>query len=80
MEEVNVEQDIFQFEASNNDGVCISGLQVNGQQLMVGRQNDKSEFWIDGDTNVCNDNNMSTPQISIKNGTVYSSACKGKIK
>ena len=77
--EVNVEQDIFTFEASNNDGVCISGLQINGEQLNVGKNDDQSEFWIDKDNNRCDDNYMSTAQISIQNGEIISSACKGEI-
>ena len=78
--EVNVEKDIFTFEASNGDGVCISSLQINGNQVKFGQNDDQSEFWIDKNKNQCDDDYMSTAQISIQNDKVFSSACKGKIE
>ena len=81
LKHANVEQDIFQLESSNNDGVCISHLQINDKLVLVGQNNDQTSFWIDGDSHHCvNDAAMmSTMELSIKNGYACSSSCKGQI-
>ena len=77
-DEVDVENDQFQLQSQGDDGVCITSLTVNGNEMLVGKLNDQPSFWIDGNQNHCRDGSMSTPQITIKNGKVLSSSCKGK--
>ena len=74
----NVAQAIIQFESSDNDSVCITSLQINDEILLLGKNKSKSEFWIDGDQNVCTDTDLAASEISIRNGDVYSSPCKSK--
>ena len=50
---------------------------VNGVQLFFGKLEQNSSFWIDGDQNHCSVKFMSTRHITIQNGTVISSRCKG---
>ena len=76
-DEVDVENDQFQLQSKGDDGVCITSLTVNGNEMLVGKLNDQPSFWIDGNQNHCRDGSMSTPQITIKNGKVLSSSCKG---
>ena len=57
--------------------MCISSLHVNNQQIFVGRNDDIAKFAIDGDRSVCLANQMSTPLLTIQNGEVVTSACKG---
>ena len=79
-QELDVKNDRFQLKASNNDGVCIQSLLVNGQQLLVGALDDQPSFWIDGNNNSCDYDKMSTSQLTIQNGAIISSACKGLTK
>ena len=81
----NVAQAIIQLESSDIDGVCITSLQINNEILLLGKSKSKSEFWIDGNKNECSYNRngaseisvVAAPEISIRNGNVYSSPCKG---
>ena len=57
--------------------ILITGLSLNGNQMLVGKLNDQPSFWIDGDQKNCMDEHLSTPQITFKNGEVLSSYCKG---
>ena len=75
MHQVDIENDQIQLQSSNDNAVCISSFEVNGQQLLVGNSNSQKFFWIDGNQNRCDDNFMSTPQITIQNGKVISSKC-----
>ena len=50
---------------------------MNNQQIFVGRNDDIAKFAIDGDRSVCLANQMSTPLLTIQNGEVVTSACKG---
>ena len=68
--------DEFQLKASNDDGVCITSLSVNGEQLLVGRNNDLPSFWMNQKNPQCKNDRMTTSQITIKNGEVFSSQCK----
>ena len=77
-QQFNVEKAIIQLESSNTDGVCITSLQINNEILLLGKNKSKSEFWIDGDQNVCTDTVVAASEISIRNGDVYSSPCKSK--
>ena len=71
--------DKFQLQSSNSDGVCISSLEMNGKQILVGKQNNQKTFWLDGDQNRCQTDSMITSQITIQNGQILSSKCKGII-
>ena len=76
-DQVDEENDRFQLQSSNTDGVCITSISVNDVKVLVGKNNDKSIFWIDGNQNECNEEFMSSQQITIKNGEIISSRCKG---
>ena len=64
-------------QSTSTDGVCITKLTVNGNQIFVGKFQNQPYFWIDGDHNECSDENMSTPYIKLQNGQITSSFCKG---
>ena len=76
-DEIDVESDKIQLQSTSTDGVCITSLALNGNQMLVGKLNDQPSFWIDGDQKTCMDDHFSTPQITFKNGEVISSYCKG---
>ena len=85
-DEVDIENDEFQLRIQNGkvwgdtlytDNVCITGLTVNGKEMLFGKLNDQPIFWMDITQNLCRDGYMVTPQITIKNGKVLSSSCKG---
>ena len=86
-DDFNIKNDIVQLKSSNTNGVCISSLSINGKKILVGKvrkvlvgkNNDQSSFWIDGNQNRCHDDSMITSQITIQNGRVTSSECKGII-
>ena len=75
-EDVDTANDEFQLQSSNIDGACITSLSINGNQLLVGKNNDLQSFWIDGDDRYCLDDFMSSSQITIKNEQVDFSDCK----
>ena len=77
-DDVDVANDEFQLQSTSNNGVCITGLSINGNQLRVGLSNNLQSFWIDSDQAHCLDNSMGSSQITIRNGQVISSTCKGK--
>ena len=74
--DVDVANDEFQLQSTSSDGTCITSLSVNGDQLLVGKNNDQQSFWIDANGRHCLDDFMSSSQITIKNGQVDSSDCK----
>ena len=76
-DEIDIENDKIQLQSTSTDGVCITSLSLNDNQILVGKLNDRPSFWIDGDPGACLDHFMSTPQITFKNGEVLSSFCKG---
>ena len=76
-DQVDVKNDQFQLQSSNNNNVCITHFFVDGKQIFVGAMNDQSSFIIDGNQNSCQEEKMSTAQITIQNGEVLSSECKG---
>ena len=51
---------------------------MNGTPILVGKGNNLSTFWLDGDQNACDDVIMSTEEITIQNQKVISSLCKGE--
>ena len=75
MDDIDVINDKFQLQSTSDDGVCITSLLINNNQLLVGKHNNLQGFWIDGNDNYCLDNFMSTSQITIQNGQVISSLC-----
>ena len=60
---------------SNIFKICITGLFVNGNQLLVGENKDKKSFWIDSDEISCDENIMKTDEIVIQNSKITSSIC-----
>ena len=78
MDEVDIENDSFKLLAGGSDGVCINSLHVNNEQILVGKNNDLSNFVFDQDNqNVCLENLMRTSSLTIQNGQVVESICKG---
>ena len=67
-----------------SDGVCITSLSIEGDQLLVGKNNNLQSFWLDRDQHYCLDDFMSTPHIKIRisyqnsNAQVISSRCKDR--
>ena len=76
IDQVNLEDDIWTLQSTSNDGVCITSLIVNNEQLLVGKNNDKAYFWLDENDLDCTDEHMSTDVLSIQNSEVYYSECK----
>ena len=74
----------FQMKELAYDGVCITSLSFEGDQLLVGQNNNLSSFWLDRDQNYCLDGFMSTPHIEFRisyqnsNAQVISSRCKDR--
>ena len=83
-EEVDVLNDRFELKSSNNNAVCIFSLTINGTQILNGRNNNQTAFWLDKNQRNCDyvfDNKqylMITPHITIQNNQVISSPCQGK--
>ena len=78
IDDVDVTNDEFQLQSTGSDGICITSLLINFNPLLVGENNNLQSFWIDSDTPYCSDEYMSSSQITIQNGQVISSTCKGK--
>ena len=74
--------DSFTLLAGGADGVCINSLHVNNEKILVGKNNDLSNFELDQvnqhEEPVCLDNLMRTSSLTIQNGQVVESICKGK--
>ena len=70
MSDVDIENDEFSLHATSSDGVCITGLYLNDEQLLVGKDNDLEGFWLDQDQPNCVDGYMSTSHMIIQNGQV----------
>ena len=75
IDEVYVANDRLQLTSTSGDGVCITGLFINGNQLLVGKNDDLQSFWIDSDDLYCHYNFLSSTQITIQNGRVSDSTC-----
>ena len=76
IDQVNIEDDIFAFQATSRNGVCITSLTVNNEQLLVGENNEMAYFWMDKNDQECSDKHMSTDILEIQNGRVFYSECK----
>ena len=87
---IDLVNDQIQIEKTNKDEVCITSLTIEFEektkQILVGKSNDKSSFWIGDD--LCFDEFISTRQvifkkvffvqffkITIQNGSAITSAC-----
>ena len=58
--------------------VCISGLYVNDNQVLVGKNTDQTSFTLDSDNLKCTANRMNTKSLVFQNGEAIESECKGK--
>ena len=76
-DDVDVANDEFQLQSTSGNGVCITSLSINGNPILVGASSNLPNFWIDGNGPYCLDNFMASSQITIRNGQVISSTCKG---
>ena len=77
-DQVDTENDIFTLAKSGDDGVCITSLSVDGNDILVGPNGAQPNFWIDGDDNDCTDDFVSTDELLIQNNAVISSECDPK--
>ena len=80
--DIDIENDTFKFFASGDNAVCITSLHVDGKQIFVGKNDDLGSFKLTVPSNrwpsICSEDNMSTSSLTIKNGEVIQSQCKGK--
>jgi len=76
IKQLNVQNDRFQLQSTNGNGVCITRLSLNNTDLLFGKNNNLSSFWIDKNDQFCSNDSMSTTQITITNEQVISSSCK----
>ena len=74
-DDVDIENDVFEFARTTTDGVCITSLSIDGADVLVGPNNEQPNFWIDGDDNSCTDDFVSTQELIIQNNAVISSHC-----
>merc|ERR1719379_2743783 len=82
---MDIYNDKFELRATSGDGVCITGIQFcekYGEPPMCwgisfGKNNQLRTIWLDGDTQLCENNFESTNRIVMQFGQVISSACKG---
>ena len=74
-EDVDMTNDRFQLQSTNNDGVCISSFQVNGTQIFVGPENKQTSFWIDRNDASCDKQKVATKEMTVQNGQVIQSTC-----
>ena len=77
-DQVNIENDVFKLARSGTDGVCVTSLSVDGNDILVGPNGAQPNFWIDGDDNDCTEDFVSTQELIIQNGAVLSSECDPK--
>ena len=67
--------DEFQLQATNDDGVCITSLAINNNQLLVGKDENQESFWMNQKLPKCSNDQMTTSQLTIQNGNIVSSEC-----
>ena len=78
IDNVDVANDLILLSTTSGDGVCITGLFYNNNQLLVGQNDNLRSFWIDGNGQYCLDNFMATREIGIRNRRAFHSAsCEG---
>ena len=76
IKQLNIQNDRFQLQSTNGNGVCITRLSLNNTDLLFGKNHNLSSFWIDKNDQFCSNNSMSTTQITIANEQVISSSCE----
>jgi len=78
---VDIENDRFTLLAGGTDGVCINSLHVNNEKILAGKNNDLSNFEFNQvyqhEESVGLENLMKTSSLTIQNGQVVESICKG---
>jgi len=68
--------DEFQLQATNDDGVCITSLAINNNQLLVGQDQNQQSFWMNQKLPKCSNDQMTTSQLTIsRHGDIVSSEC-----
>ena len=65
---IDIANDVFELEATSDDGACITGVLVNGNQLLFGKNSNLLSFWLEIGDEYCLDDVMSTSRITIQNG------------
>ena len=83
-DDVDIQNDEFRLKAGGGDRVCITSLHVeyikdnivNSKQILVGKNNDLTSFEFDT-PGVCLDNKLRTASLTIQDGVVIESECKG---
>ena len=58
-----------------NFKVCITGLFVDGEQILVGKNSDQTFFTLDSDGLQCSTKRMKTKSITIQDAKVIKSEC-----
>ena len=78
----DIQNDLFEIRPSDPNDICITGLFINENQLLVGKNNDQESFWMVGADLSCDDSQMKTDRIVIQNSKVASSICEtpGKLR
>ena len=79
VDQVDFENDFFDFVAPVSDGVCITSLTLNDEPVLVGPNNDLSKFWLDAEKAHCLENTVATPILTVQNGQDYYSECTKEI-
>ena len=72
----DIQNDLLEIRPSDSDDICIIGLFINENQLLVGKNNDQESFWMVGADLSCDDSQMKTDRIVIQNAKVASSICE----
>ena len=71
----DIENDVFKFAATGTDGVCIESLSMDGNEILLGPNHKKPNFWFDGNGNMCTDDFVYTQELTIQNNAVVSYVC-----
>ena len=58
--------------------MCVSELIIDGRKINgFGKYGNQTSFWLDNDGDKCEDVRMYSHEVTIRNGSVLSSACTG---
>ena len=71
----DIENDVFKLATTGTDGVCIESLSMDGNEILLGPNRKKPNFWFDGNGHMCNDDFVYTEELIIQNNAVVSSEC-----
>ena len=82
--DIDIENDNLKFFATGNDGVCITSLHVDNRQIYVGKNDNLTSFEFarpnQGESFACHEDKLITSLLTINNGEVIQSQCKGITK